>query len=505
MKKERIDSINLIRAIAAVAVFMYHAYWNIGCRYGELDVWIEQSFVWMTLFFVLSGVVLRYNYGETKFDSAESLWKYFGKRALSIVPIYFLIHFVYLFFDSNTSLFTDVITLPFQITLTQEFGHYLYLVNGGAWFFSSIFICYLLFPYLNMIASSMTKGQAIAGTVILLILFGFTPFIGITYGVDIYNNSWVRVFEFALGVCLVKIIEECPKVTEKFKSNKVLEKMWLPILVLFLAGIYGLQKIEAVDAYPAYFNMYTGVAGMVLLYVFIVSKDKILLAISNSKVIKFLSGYSLEIWCATFFTTSLAPLYQKMLGEADFNLWNIILSAIINLVIAFLLKLYTKLVKKLVDKFTGKKVFLVVPGLFVLYFVVRVSGMFYLFDEYNFTNDNISSKNMTGVYHDEGDYAWISGDFSVRFSESDASKICFKADTSVESIGDVVNCAVYVDGTFVENVVITQTTQEFVVEVPEGVIKNRKFTVQLMSDKIFVPGPTDPRELAARLFYIRCE
>ncbi len=254
---------------------------------------------------------------------------------------------------------------------------------------------------------------------------------------------------------------------------------------------------------PMYFNMYSGIACTLLLYTFIISKNKALDTISKSPVIKFLSDHSMEIWCATFFTTSLAASYQELLSEKHFNLLNIIISAVINLVITILLKHYTKLIRKLVERFGGFKVFLIVPAVFIIYFISRTVVINYMYDEYDFINKDVYPVNMEGAYHDEGLYAWANDEYSVTFNREDVTSISFTAATSVSYIGDEINCAVYVDDTLIGNVVVNDEIQYYSFDIPEGVIESKKFKVSLISDKSFY-AEGDPRELAIRIYNIRC-
>ena len=92
MNNKRIDALTGIRAIAVTLVFVYHnrKYWR-GMLHPELVRWINEFHVGVSMFFVLSGFLLAYTYGQSPLNSRKSYGKYMIGRAARILPLYWLI------------------------------------------------------------------------------------------------------------------------------------------------------------------------------------------------------------------------------------------------------------------------------------------------------------------------------------------------------------------------------------------------------------------------------
>lgn len=221
MKKKSITTFNIIRAISAVSIFLYHAYYNMGCDYGCLNPIISQSSFFMTIFFMLSGFVLYYNYAKEDLANRESLSKYYVKRIVSIYPLYLLVWIVFYIIQwPGNTVSSDLFTLPYQLLLIQNISNYPYLMNSGTWFFSCMMICYLISPFLMQIFRMLdSKKNTIISIFIIGILISFMPLLAYLYGVEIYGNAFGRIFEFSLGMILCKLAES--SVNNERQQNEI--------------------------------------------------------------------------------------------------------------------------------------------------------------------------------------------------------------------------------------------------------------------------------------------
>lgn len=242
MKKKNITTFNIIRAVSAVSIFLYHAYYNMGCDYGYLNPIISQSSFFMTLFFLLSGFVLYYNYEKEDLENRESLNKYYKKRFVSIYPLYLLVWVVFYVIQwSGNTVSSDLFTLPYQLLLIQNISNYPYLMNSGTWFFSCMMICYLISPFLIQIFRMLdSKKNAIISLMILGILISFMPLLTYLYGVEIYGNAFGRIFEFSLGMILCKLAELSAN-NEKQQNKKQISCNGLIFLIFSLSVVYILR------------------------------------------------------------------------------------------------------------------------------------------------------------------------------------------------------------------------------------------------------------------------
>lgn len=171
MKKKKILSFNIIRAAAAISIFLYHAHWNMGCDYAYLNPIIGQSSFFITLFFILSGFVLYYNYENEDLFNKKNLSKYYIKRIMSLYPLYVLVWIIFylLQWKSNT-VSSDLFTLPFQYLLIQNIIGYPYLMNSGTWFLSCMMICYMISPLLIKVFQ-MIEDKKMYGEVFSYLLY----------------------------------------------------------------------------------------------------------------------------------------------------------------------------------------------------------------------------------------------------------------------------------------------------------------------------------------------
>jgi peptidoglycan/LPS O-acetylase OafA/YrhL len=195
MTKKKIPEFNIIRAVAAVCIFMYHAYYGMACDYGPLNPIIANASFYMTIFFILSGYVLFHNYHSISFDDRKELGIFYKKRILSIYPLYFFVWLVfYLWRWNQTTALDDLIAFPLQWLILQNTLIYGYLMNSGLWFFSCIMICYLVFPLLNMVFEHISISEAKYICVVLMIIIVSLPFVSYGYNVELYQNAFGRLF-----------------------------------------------------------------------------------------------------------------------------------------------------------------------------------------------------------------------------------------------------------------------------------------------------------------------
>lgn len=158
MRKKRIQSFDFIRCISMIIIIVYH--WE--STYKQLNVNgyhyylplikdIDWGRVGVTMFFILSGASLQYNYSKQ-----EGQWiKFYKKRWISIFPMFYMIWlFVYIIFCIlNRSMFFAGSPILFLLTLAGVDGYFYDIIHNyymvGEWFLGVIIIIYILYPILN--------------------------------------------------------------------------------------------------------------------------------------------------------------------------------------------------------------------------------------------------------------------------------------------------------------------------------------------------------------------
>lgn len=118
--KNRLYGLDVLRIVSALFVCAFHTNGHLGARYGFLTNFIRMGAVFMTLFFILSGYSLFIsNSGESLF-STERLKRYFKKRFISIIPMYYIVSLIYVIVELIKSrggyIITDGCSVSYRIT-----------------------------------------------------------------------------------------------------------------------------------------------------------------------------------------------------------------------------------------------------------------------------------------------------------------------------------------------------------------------------------------------------
>lgn len=213
-KKKRLFYLDFIRAIAAIIVVIYHFnctlttynitgfnkifYTHANGHWGRIGV---------TLFFIISGVALMYNYNK-KVDNKT----YLKKRIKNIYPMFWIAYIVaFLYnFSKSTGIVPEIPKHKFLLTLVGMDGYFLYRSPNfyilGEWFLGAIIMLYLLFPLFRYLikkskvtASILFILSAIANVYILQ----FNPF-----NMSANRNILVCIFSFLIGMYFIEYIKE---------------------------------------------------------------------------------------------------------------------------------------------------------------------------------------------------------------------------------------------------------------------------------------------------------
>jgi len=212
MKKERIFYLDFIRAIATIIVVIYH----FNCHFttynitGFNDIFYKHANgdwgnIGVTLFFIISGVALMYNYSEKIKYKDYSI-----KRFKSIYPMFWIAYTIatlyYFYYEKS------IIQIPkerFLLTLVGMDGYFLYAIPNfyrlGEWFLGAIIFIYILFPICRYL---IKKNRKIA--TISIIVLGICKYILMIYypfNIAATRNIIVCIFSFILGMYFIEYIK----------------------------------------------------------------------------------------------------------------------------------------------------------------------------------------------------------------------------------------------------------------------------------------------------------
>lgn len=211
MSKNEILPLTGLRFVAALYVFLFHVQMNWPfAPIGVVGNVISQGAVGMSVFFVLSGFLLAYQYSG-RFDDKKT---YFVRRLARIYPIYIVaalstIPWIYggkidapklPAWDTVVLVITDVFVLQAWIP-----GYFKYWNNGASWSISVEIFCYALLPFIGpwmarlsnkklALVSALLYGWAIVPGQLARVL----PDLSFAF---FYALPLFRLPEFLLGVC----------------------------------------------------------------------------------------------------------------------------------------------------------------------------------------------------------------------------------------------------------------------------------------------------------------
>ena len=507
--KEKITNLDILRLFAAISVFIYHSHWDLGCNYGNLNYFFSQSAFFMTLFFVLSGFVLYYSCSDKEFNDINEIKCFLVKRIKTIFPLYFFINIFYLLLYLNTEMETDIlldlITFPFQFTLLQCMGYYPYFLNTGLWFFSCIFICYLIFPFLTTIVKQLQTQHLIYLLLFIILLCCSIPFIGMKYGVNVYSNGFVRIWDFGVGMIYAKLY--------LLYKNKITNKKLISLTTLFVCIStfiiisYLKMYVEHVNIYQEYLKGISIIFSGLLIFLFALNKSKVLDTLGKSKLVQLGSAYSLEIWIATPLATTICLPIFNILSDNCKPILKILIAFFTDFVIAIILKQYSILSQKLISKITLKRYFILILCLFATIFIIKGYAQYNKPFSLDFKNSTIDTSGMVGIYHDEGEHAWITDNFEFKVSNKDYQKVVF---TSNHVGIDTFALNIYINETYITKLEVIPGISKYETEIPSELQDSDHFSIQMISDYSFIPADTfaqssDTRELTLALQYLALE
>ncbi len=220
-EKRRYAGLDVFRVISVLVICAFHTTCHLGCDYGILQPVSVMGAVFMTAFFMLSGFSIYINYASENLQDIQQLKKFYLKRAVGILPMYYIAAVIYGFLVDRGNIREMLLLFPIEVTGLQSvfsslFG---YSHNGGTWFVSCILICYLLYPFLQNIVIQINVRVKLLLIAICTGILLYSPIVVLKFATaDIYANPFFRVIEFFTGVLLASVRFE-------LSENKVMKKI----------------------------------------------------------------------------------------------------------------------------------------------------------------------------------------------------------------------------------------------------------------------------------------
>lgn len=222
MKQKRLFYLDVIRAVCAVMIVVYHFPLAISQPVDYFHAFANGSFGMIAVycFFMVSGAALMHRYRD---EDRLDLKNFYKKRFLSLYPL-FWITYIMAFFWVVWQLREVYRIIPTWSIIWSVIGIDGWLVNlvptfymVGEWFLGSILILYLAFPVLRV---WYKKNRHLITAILFLAalaLFYRNPF-----PVEIKQNPVADMFYFLLGAWLEDMRQDF-----EVKRPKALRLVWI--------------------------------------------------------------------------------------------------------------------------------------------------------------------------------------------------------------------------------------------------------------------------------------
>lgn len=329
----------------AFLIFMFHSRVHVlHCSYGFLDYFVDMGAIAMTGFFLLSGYVINLTYQRKDMSSSVELNRFYYKRLISIIPLYFayaiILVFANVLVNGKSAIIEELLLFPVEIIGIQSVYSSLFAFshNSGSWFISCILICYFLFPLLQIITQKMNDRNKIVLIFVLSAILLWSPFVRHYFRLQsIYSNPFFRALEFSIGVLISQLnLSSGPK-----KIIIFLRKPFVCIVSMacLIIGI----TVARQNNIPADFMLYNWVALPCFVSLMVSLGSYNFTMLQDSKVIKYLSELSFCVFLGQIIYVWYFVKYVLQYIGCEANIMKILVSFMIVFCIANVLHYFVEI------------------------------------------------------------------------------------------------------------------------------------------------------------------
>ena len=351
MKKERIESLDFIRGVSALLIVLYHTLYIfqsnpiLNCfpvkaiiNNGDWSVTV------VSVFFMLSGASLYYNYPEIKKGGLKT---FYFKRWKSVFPAFLLVwacnYVLSVVGQKNFFYAAEPKYLLLSFIGMDGYLHHLHnnYYYAGEWFLGAIIVLYVLYPIVVKLFQKpvLRYITTVVLTIAFFWLMAFNPFL--------MNKAWNPItclFTFWFGMLWMEY-------RKFFQRNWWVEALCvIPVLVLLFAP-HGIDYttcmvLASLFAYPF--------MDFIAKYIFMVPVFKWFILLS--------SGLSYEIFLVHH---ALMYKYMDMIFQNGTYQINARMEMAFVILILIPIFLYAKALSLLIKAFFGTKLWKRIEGVFV--------------------------------------------------------------------------------------------------------------------------------------------
>ena len=254
--KQKINSLQGLRAVAFLAIFISHS--RLG-QFGCLGAW------GVSVFFVLSGFLMIINYYPREKQPAFG-WRFSWNKIKLLYPLHlitmlFSVVFALLSGLSPKKTALDMVLHSFFLQIWIPNERYYATLNGPSWYLCVSLFCYLCFPLILRFFKRQihTKKHAVHGMLLLfsieLILSGLAFFLHRHDSTAWFNTQWityycppVRLIDYMLGCFLGAFYLFCDQTPLRRKSGFWISCITLVFIILSLYVYYRTEALPPIKS-----------------------------------------------------------------------------------------------------------------------------------------------------------------------------------------------------------------------------------------------------------------
>lgn len=306
----RIKALDGLRGVAAMVVLLHHlGVPGFGDYLGRCVI---------TLFFILSGYLMRWRY--PKVSLTWDAWRHIMlKKAIRFYPLHWLALSVLLLFSAWGWRWD----LPLHVALLQSLipcSSYCFSYNLTAWFISTLMVCYALFPVVTMILNKLNLFSRIGLQVGILICFW-------TLASTVWHPSSnyyfyifppARLIDFMTGMILCDVVANSSCATRALSQMawSVIEVLSIIVVVAF---VYMVKFIHVEFFKPMSYALWWYLPVCIVLTALVFHRQTVgcVSRLLSTKPIVFLGRISMEVFLLQHVTLSICRKSTEWLGLMD--------------------------------------------------------------------------------------------------------------------------------------------------------------------------------------------
>lgn len=311
----RVVGLDLLRISLALLIYMFHSTMHMRCYYSFLNPFIGVGAIAMTGFFLLSGYSLRLASGEHELIEKHNLGRFYLRRILSIVPLYYLFSILYMLFLGKESIADNLILFPIEaLGMQSTFSSISHIShNGGTWFVSCIILAYAVYPLMQTICKQLKAKYKVLSLIVLVFIDIWGVVVSQRFDtMGIYDNPFYRTIEVACGMLVADInISYDNKVLQVLRSRGML----IGSIVILIGSVSCLKYFYHIRDYMQY--------NIIVLPCFITMLFALgslqMPRLEKSRSITYFSKISYAFFLSQFFVYQIGKWVLNEVGWFDYN------------------------------------------------------------------------------------------------------------------------------------------------------------------------------------------